>query len=459
MIGKVLRHYRIEALLGKGGMGEVYRARDLRLERPVALKLLRSDLTANAERLRRFLREARAAAAVTHPNIAQVYDIDEVDGTTFIAMEYIEGQTVSQLIANRELDLQAAVEIALQVSEGLAKAHKANIIHRDIKPDNIMVTHDGHAKLLDFGLAKLLEEETRVFAEPAEKILTQTETLVHTLAGFVMGTINYMSPEQARGQAVDKRSDIFSLGVVIYEMVTGELPFKGETPLDTMHALAFEEAKPVTIIRRNLPPQVHRIVSRCLRKRLEDRYQDAQALALDLKHLKQEIESGVQTSLSPGQRIQGWLEWLKTSVPFGYTGVAVLALVLILAGFFIFTNVRWGTLIGVIFIGLVVYRHIRNRKSRMIGRFAAKISKFPVVRAVIVRENLVTVVIDKAQAKVYLRINSLLDGVNKRLYFGKPVSAVIKDDLAEEELQDLLREPGVAYVRDDVLMRPSGKKN
>jgi serine/threonine protein kinase len=459
MIGKTLHHYRIEALLGKGGMGEVYRARDLRLERPVALKLLRSDLTANAESLRRFLREARAAAAVTHPNIAQVYDIDEVDGTTFIAMEYIEGQTVSQLIANRELDLQAAVEIALQVSEGLAKAHKANIVHRDIKPDNIMVTHDGHAKLLDFGLAKLLEEETQFFGEPAEKILTHTETLVHTLAGFVMGTINYMSPEQARGQAVDQRSDIFSLGIVIYEMVTGELPFKGETPLDTMHALAFEEAKPVTIIRRNLPSQVHRIVSRCLRKRLEDRYQDAQALAVDLKHLKQDIESGVQTSLSPGQRIQGWLEWLKTSVPFGYTGTAVLALVLILAVFFIFTNVRWGTLIGVIFIGLFGYRHIRNRKSRMISRFAAKICKFPVVRAVIVRENLVTVVIDKAQAKVYLRINSLLDGVNKRLYFGKPVSAVIKDDLAEEELQDLLREPGVAYVRDDVLMKPSAKKN
>jgi tRNA A-37 threonylcarbamoyl transferase component Bud32 len=458
MIGKVLKHYRIEALLGKGGMGEVYRARDLRLERPVALKLVRSDLTANAERLRRFLQEARAAAAVTHPAIAQVYDIDEVDGTTFIAMEYVEGQTVSQLIALRELDLLAAVEIALQIAEGLARAHKANIVHRDIKPENIMVTRDGHAKLLDFGLAKLLEEEKPLTGEPAREIVTHTETLMHTLSGFVMGTINYMSPEQARGQPVDQRSDIFSLGIVIYEMVTGELPFKRETPLDTMHAIAFEEVKPVTILRRNLPPQVHRIVSRCLRKRADDRYPDAQALAVDLKHLKGEIESGTQSSLSVAQKLMGWLEWLKASVPFGTTGIAVLALVLVLVGFLVFANVRWGTMAGTVVIGLLIFRYVRNRKGRMLNRFVAKVSKLKGVQAVIIKEDLVTVIVDRAQAKTYLRINSLVDGVNKRLFLGRPVSSAIKDDLTPEELQTYLRQPGVAYVRDDVFLK-SGKSS
>jgi serine/threonine protein kinase len=178
MIGKTLKHYKIEAFLGKGGMGEVYRALDLRLQRPVALKLIRSDLTANPERMQRFVQEARAAAAVTHPAIAQIYDIDEFEGTTFIAMEYIEGQTVSRLIAGRELDLLAAVEIGFQVSEGLARAHKAHIIHRDIKSDNIMVTHDGHTKLLDFGLAKLLEQENPYSGGTGDKVLTQTKTML-----------------------------------------------------------------------------------------------------------------------------------------------------------------------------------------------------------------------------------------------------------------------------------------
>ncbi len=458
LIGKTLKHYKIEAFLGKGGMGEVYLARDLRLDRPVALKLLRSDLTANPERLQRFVQEARAAAAVTHPAIAQVYDIDEAEGTTFIALEYVEGQTVGRLIANRELDLLAAVEIALQVAEGLAKAHKANIVHRDIKSDNIMVTREGHAKLLDFGLAKLIEPEIHPSGDEAAKIVAQTATLAQTLSGAVVGTINYMSPEQARGQAVDQRSDIFSLGVVIYEMVTGELPFKGESPLDTMHAIAFEEVKPVTIIRKNLPPQLHRIVSRCLRKRAEDRYPDAQAVAADLKHLKQDIESGTQISISAGQRILSWIEWLKTSLPFGSKGKVALAIALILVAILVFTSIRWGSLASLALVGLLVYRYIRNRKGRMLSRLAAKVSKFPAVQAIVIRENLVTVVLDRAQAKIYLRINDLLETVNKKLYFGKPVSSVVKDDLSPEEFQALLREPGVVYVREDIFLEPSKEK-
>ncbi len=255
MIGQTLKHYKIEALLGKGGMGVVYRALDVRLQRPVALKMLTPSLVSDPDRRTRFLREAQSAAALTHPAIAQVYDIDEADGSIFIAMEYVDGKTVSRLIADGELDLMGSVEIAFQVAEGLAKAHESNIIHRDIKSDNIMVTRDGHAKLLDFGLAKLLEPAGEPAAAAGASERTLTTPHGPTVPGVVMGTTSYMSPEQARGQKLDPRSDIFSLGIVLYEMVTGELPFKGDTPIDTMHAIAYEEAKPVTIVRRNLPPR------------------------------------------------------------------------------------------------------------------------------------------------------------------------------------------------------------
>jgi hypothetical protein len=224
-----------------------------------------------------------------------------------------------------------------------------------------------------------------------------------------------------------------------------------------MHSIAFEEVKPVTIVRKNLPPQLHRIVSRCLRKRVEDRYPDAQALAADLKHLKQDIESGVRSSISPGQRIQVWIEWLKSSVPQGSKGIVAMVLALTLLGFLAFTNIRSGTVVTLALIGLLIYRYVRNRKSRMLNRFVAKISKFPPVKAIVIRENLATVVVDKAQAKIYLRISSLLDEVNRKLYFGKTILSVIKDDLAEEEFQRLLREPGVVYVRDDVVLRATGK--
>jgi len=216
MVGATLKHYRIEAQLGKGGMGVVYRARDTRLDRLVALKMITPGLVANPERRSRLLLEARSAAAVTHPAIAQVYDIDEVDGNLFIAMEYVDGRTVSRLIADGELDLLGAIEIALQVAEGLARAHDAGILHRDIKSDNIMVTRDGHAKLLDFGLAKLVEPETGEAVSPVDLSRTLTRGRVHTIPGAVMGTLSYMSPEQARGKELDRRSDIFSLGTVLY---------------------------------------------------------------------------------------------------------------------------------------------------------------------------------------------------------------------------------------------------
>lgn len=453
MIGKELKHFKIEKLLGKGGMGVVYRARDVRLDRPVALKVLRADLTENPDRRRRFLLEAKAASAVTHPSIAQIYDVDEVEGTTFIAMEFVEGQTVGQLISKRELDLIGSVEIALQISEGLSKAHEANIVHRDIKSDNIMVTRDGHAKLLDFGLAKLLDP---VAADEESDVLgmQETETLSHTQPGTVMGTAAYMSPEQARGMPVSQASDVFSMGIVLYEMVTGELPFKGDTPLDTMHSIAFVEASPITVIRKNLPPELHRVISRCLRKKPEHRYGNARALAADLKKLKHDIDSGIQHSLPPGERIREFLEGLKTSMPFGPTGIAIAVIGLALAVLLIFTKIEAGSLVGFGVIGIIVYRYIRNRKNRMLKRFTSRISKFPEVQAIIRQDDHIIIVVNEAKAKTYIRINSMVDMVNKKLYFGKDIEASVRDDLSPNEFQHFLRKPSVTYVRDDIVLKP-----
>jgi predicted Ser/Thr protein kinase len=459
MIGTTLKHYRIDELLGQGGMGVVYKARDLKLDRPVAIKLLNPALLANPERRRRFLQEARTAAALSHPAIAQVYDIDEADGQLFIAMEFVDGRSVGRLIAEGELDLLSAVEIALQVAEGLARAHEAGILHRDIKSDNIMVTRDGHAKLLDFGLAKLMEPGLSGPAGPVDPTRTLTKDPVRTLPGTVVGTVPYMSPEQARGKDLDARSDIFSLGVVFYEMVTGELPFKGDTPLDTMHAIAYEEARPVTVIRRSLSPQVHRIVSRCLRKRPEDRYPDAKALAADLKSFKQDLESGTRTDLRPAERLQAWFQSLKASVPLGTKGIWILAAVLIVAIALLFTRVNWGSLIGPAIVGLFLYRFFRNKKKRLLAALAKRLAKLPEVKAIMLRPDQLVVVADRAPASLSLRVTSLVDEVNGKFFIGKHVTAEIKSDLGEAEFRNLLKQVGVVYVREDVLGGPAADRS
>ncbi len=454
LVSKTVKHYQVDELLGRGGMGVVYRARDTKLNRPVAIKVLKPDLTANPDRLQRFIQEARSAAAITHPSIAQVYEIDTVDDTTFIVMEFVEGQTVGSLIAKKELDLIGSVEIALQVAEGLAKAHKSKIIHRDIKSDNIMVTRDGHAKLLDFGLAKLLEplsdeEKTLTLLEQSPtKTMPQT-----TAAGTIMGTTSYMSPEQARGQTLSYPSDVFSLGIVLYEMVTGELPFQGDSPLDTMHAIAFEEARPVTVIRKNLPPELHRVLARCLRKRPEDRYPDAGELAVDLKRLKADIESGVRRPFSPAQKLDELKYWVMTSLPVGPQGILIVALILVVAAILIFTDIQWANLLWIGIIGLLLFRYIKNRKKRMLKRFVSQVSKIKSVRTIRIKEDSITVVVDRAQASQYIRINSLVDEINKKLYFGRPVEVAVLDDLPEDEFQHMLRETGIAFVRDDVILR------
>ena len=447
LTGTDLKHYRIEAFIGQGGMGVVYRGRDTRLNRPVAIKLLSPALVASAERRNRFVQEARAAAALSHPAIAQVYDIDEVDGCLFIVMEYIDGRSVGRLIADRELDLLSSVEIAFQVVEGLEKAHEAGILHRDIKSDNIMVTRDGRAKLLDFGLAKLMEPAPAASAPPSDPLRTLTKDAGRTLPGLVMGTVPYMSPEQARGRDLDVRSDLFSLGVVLYEMVTGELPFKGETPLDTMHAIAYEEARPVTVLRRNLPPQVHRIISRCLRKRPEDRYPDAETLASDLKRFKLDLESGSRTDLRPIERLQAWFDRMISSVPLGAKGVWIVAGVVVLAVLLLFTSFNWGSLIAPAVIGVFLYRGIRNRKKRLLADFAKKVSRMPSVEAVIFHDGKMTTVVKDAPASAFVRITGLIEEMNGKLFFGKPVAAEIASDLPAEEFQALIRRLGVLYVR------------
>jgi eukaryotic-like serine/threonine-protein kinase len=455
MIGRTIKQYRVEEPLGQGGMGVVYRARDTRLDRSVALKFLAPEATLDTERKQRFLHEARTAGKLTHPAIAQIYDVDEADGEIFIAMELVPGKTVRTLLRGKELDLLGALEIAVQVGNGLAKAHEAGIVHRDIKAENIIVTPDGHAKILDFGLAKLLDPVASGPAGSADEI-SHMETIAKTQAGLVMGTLRYMSPEQARGQAVDQRSDIFSLGVVLYEMVTGQVPFDGKTPLDTLHAIAFEETRPVTALRAYLPPSLQRVVSRALRKRPEDRYPDAKEMVGDLKTVQREVESGVSTAVPLKERIREGLRSLRdvrTSqwlIGLGLVAGAVVVLSAVNSGAKAFWDFGF-----LAFIGLIVYRRVRNRRQHLMRKFCGRVKKLPEVRIVTVDGQQVTVVADKALAKTYVRVNAALDAVNTSMFFGDPFSVVVRDGLTSDDERGLLSGPGVVYVRRDVLEGPA----
>jgi serine/threonine protein kinase len=450
MIGQTLKHYVVESQLGHGGMGVVYRARDTHLNRPVALKVLARDVTGNAERRRRFLREAQSAAAVTHPAIAQVYDVDEVDGVIFIAMELVEGRTVRQMVAGGDLNLLGAVDVALQVAGGLAKAHDAGIVHRDIKSDNVMVTPDGHAKLLDFGLAKLVDPDPD--STTAGEMTTREVASATTQLGTVLGTIAYMSPEQARGRHLDQRSDIFSLGVMIYEMSTGQMPFEGTSPVDTMHAIAFDEARPVTQIRPGLPADLQRVVSRCLRKRPEDRYQSTRDLVEDLKRLRSDTASGAVRALPISQRLRERFEGFRFAdsgrsmwLP---AGVAVLAMLFVLA--LVTDKVKISSLFFVSALGLLVYRRIRNRRHTLVRKFVAKLKKRKEVGLICLHEDGLTVVVDEAQDTLYPLVSGMVEDINRRLYFGQSVTSRVRENVPPSELSQILQQPGVLYVRKDV---------
>ncbi len=299
--GTRLGYYEIRSRLGAGGMGEVYLAQDTRLHRKVALKILPADLASNNDRMRRFEQEAIAAAALNHPNIAHIYEIGEHDDTHFIAMEFIDGQTLGELIHHTQTDLAKLLRHLQHVAGGLAKAHAAGIVHRDLKPDNIMITSDNHAKILDFGLAKLIEPQhaARVDSdvrEVATAILEQRST-----PGMILGTAGYMSPEQAQGKTIDQRSDIFSFGCILFEAVTGHKAFEGKDPIDTLNKIIREPAPQIFDFRSDAPNHLQRIVRRCLAKDPEDRYQTIKDVAIELRELRQEIAGsvGINTTVPP----------------------------------------------------------------------------------------------------------------------------------------------------------------
>ncbi len=285
LIGQTISHYRVIERLGEGGMGEVYLAQDTRLGRRIALKLLPARFTIDAERVHRFEQEARAASALNHPNIVTIHEIGHLDASHFIATEFIEGVTLREHLGAGRLEVDEALAVATQVASALTAAHAAGIMHRDIKPENIMLRSDGYVKVLDFGLAKLALPSTSAVDTEA-----QTKTPIKTDPGILMGTVNYMSPEQSRGQAVDARTDIWSLGVLLYEMLTGSTPFKGETPSHVIVSILEKEPLPLTDYSAEVPAELERIVGKALNKNRDERYQTARELHLDLQNLKQDRE-------------------------------------------------------------------------------------------------------------------------------------------------------------------------
>jgi serine/threonine protein kinase/TolB-like protein/Tfp pilus assembly protein PilF len=285
--GTKLGRYEIRSQIGAGGMGEVYLAHDTQLDRTVALKILPENVAADRTRLQRFVQEAKAASALNHPNILTIFEIGHTDSTHFIATEFIEGETLRQHMRGAHMKLSEVLNVAIQIADALSAAHEAGIIHRDIKPENIMLRRrDAYVKVLDFGLAKLIEQPlVAVDTEAATKSLFQTD------AGVVLGTVIYMSPEQARGSKVDARTDIWSLGIVLYEMVAGCLPFEGSTTSEILASILNEKAPPpLARFAREVPAELERIVEKALRKDREERYQTSKDMLLDLRRLKHKLE-------------------------------------------------------------------------------------------------------------------------------------------------------------------------
>jgi Tol biopolymer transport system component len=292
--GTKLGPYEIVSLLGAGGMGEVYRARDSRLRRDVAIKVLPQALSLDADRMRRFEQEALATAALNHPNILAVFDIGTSDGSPYVVSELLEGETLRERLRSGSIAARKALDYSLQIAHGLAAAHEKGIIHRDLKPENLFLTKDGRVKILDFGLAKLTQ------ADPGSSSHTSMPTVTHggTEAGLVMGTAGYMSPEQVRGLTLDPRSDIFSFGAILYEMLSGKRAFHGDTPADTMSAILKEEPPELNETNRNVSPALERIVQHCLEKNPESRFHSASDIAFDLEHLSGLSGSGARAAVA-----------------------------------------------------------------------------------------------------------------------------------------------------------------
>lgn len=447
--GQMFKQFRLEGLLGEGGMGQVYRAYDTRLHRPVAVKLLSSDLTADPIRKQRFVQEARAAARINHPSVAQIFDVDDQAGSTFIVMELVDGKTVQQLIQEKELDLLGCMDVAIQVAEGLAKAHQLGIVHRDIKPANVMRTTEGHVKILDFGLAKLLDAPTTAGAPGTQRVDTGGFHLTRT--GIVMGTPAYMSPEQVRGLPVDLRADIFALGVMLFEMATGTSPFQRQNLMDALHAAAFEETPPMNSLRPQLPDELQQLVTRCLKKSPEDRYPNARLVAEELKKIRRNTEAGVLSRTSWRQRLNETLEELRHLPPSRKVTYALGAFALFFALYLSLPKVNPATFVVLGFAALFLYRYLRNRPQQLQSGLVRRISKIPEVRLITTRERHMTVVIEHPVAQLYGRLNTQLSNYNQRLYFGPPMTLTILHDVNADELGKMLSGQGVQYVNEELV--------
>ena len=299
--GTRLGPYEVLAPLGAGGMGEVYRARDSRLKRDVAVKVLPPSYAKDPDRLRRFEREAEAAGALNHPNITAVYEFGTHDGSPYIATELLEGETLRARLAEGAIPVRKAADYAIQIAKGLSAAHEKGIVHRDLKPENLFVTPDGRVKILDFGLAKL------ALADEPEGQRTDLPTAsIGTEPGVVLGTLGYMSPEQVKGKPADARSDIFALGTILHEMVSGQRTFQRGSAAETMSAILKEEPPDLSSTNRNVPPGLERVVRHCLEKSPEERFQSARDLAFDLEALSADStsRSGAAAAAAPKRRLR-----------------------------------------------------------------------------------------------------------------------------------------------------------
>src|SRR2546425_5742183 len=328
--GTKLGPYEILAPLGAGGMGEVYRARDTKLGRDVAIKLLPSSFSGDSDRLHRFEQEACAAGALNHPNILVIHHIDTHEGAPYIVSELLEGETLRQRMGGTALAQRRAIDYALQVAHGLGAAHEKGIVHRDLKPDNVFITKDGRVKILDFGIAKLTQPDGS---------LSQTEIptrRVDTEPGVVMGTVGYMSPEQVKGRPVDHRSDIFSFGAILYEMLSGRRAFHGESAAETMSAILKEDPPDLSSTNQNISPALERLVNHCLEKSPESRFHSASDLAFALEAISGASPVSSQTmtamtALSSRERIRKYSPWIVA---------AIFALAFLIALPFVFLNFR-----------------------------------------------------------------------------------------------------------------------